>query len=168
MQRTAPGRVVVGIDETLAGLRALRVAAAKARRRHAPPHAVRVWNHDRGGGVGPCMHPELERAAAEMIGPAFITALGTVPADLEVNAVTLVGPAGWALVHYADRDEALLVVGHSRLGLLQRVGRGSVARYCAAHAAWPVLVVLPDEFARRARRDSLDRAIRRNLQQLAG
>jgi hypothetical protein len=52
--------------------------------------------------------------------------MGGLPADIDVSLATLVGPAGRVLVCYADRDEDLLVVGHSRRGRLRRLGRGSV------------------------------------------
>ena len=50
-----PGRVVLGVEATLSGMQALRVAVAEARRRSAPLHAVRAY------GPGP-PEPPLEPA----------------------------------------------------------------------------------------------------------
>jgi nucleotide-binding universal stress UspA family protein len=162
-------RVVVGVEDTLAGLRALRVAVAEARRRGAALHALRAWTFtpSRSGGPG-AWYDEMQKVAADKVVAAFDKAMGGLPRDVEVVSGTLVGPPGSALVDYAHRDDDLLVVGATRGNRLVRLLRASVPRYCVAWARCAVLVVPPDTFARQARRESLARAIRREFPTLAG
>ncbi len=169
MQRVNGTRVIVGVEDSLAGLRALRVAVAEARRRGAVLHAVRTWIHNpsRGGDLGVC-YEELERAAADEIISVFDKTMGGLPADVDVVTATVVGPPGRTLVRYADRDDDTLVVGATCGPWVLRVLRPSVPRYCVARAQCPVLVVPPDAFARQARREGLARAIRRDLPTLTG
>jgi nucleotide-binding universal stress UspA family protein len=149
MPRVNAGRVVVGVEDSLAGLRALRVAVAEARRRGAALHALRAWtvSLSRAGSPG-VWCDELRDVAADRVVAAFDKAMGGAPDDLEVVAGTLVGPPGKALVDYAHRDDDLLVVGATQGNRLLRLVRASVPRYCVAHAQCPVLVVPPDTFAR--------------------
>jgi len=162
-------RVIVGIDGSLAGLRALRLAVAEARRRGAVLHAVRVWNFNpawRGTPAG--WYGELERQATDELADAFAAAMGGVPSDIEVVKATPMGVPGRVLVEYAHRDGDLLVVGCSPRRWWQRLRRGSTARYCATRAQCLVLVVPLDEFARDVTRHGLRRAVRRDLPALRG
>ncbi|HTJ34692.1 MAG TPA: universal stress protein [Dactylosporangium sp.] len=169
MQRETGGRVIVGVEDSLAGLRALRVAVAEARRRGTALHALRAWNlNPSGQGTSRAWYDELERAAAATIVEAFDKTLGGLPGDVDVAATTVVGHPGRALVRYADRDDDTLVIGAARRHWLRRLVRPSVARYCVARAQCPVLVVPPDAFARQARREGMARSIRRGLPSLIG
>jgi nucleotide-binding universal stress UspA family protein len=169
MQRQTGGRVIVGVEDSLAGLRALRVAVAEARWRGAALHALRSWNlNPSGQGASVAWYDQLERAAAATITEAFDNAMGGIPDDVEVVTATVIGPAGRALVRYADRDDDTLVLGAARRHWMLRLVRRSVARYCVARAQCPVLIVPPDAFARRARREGMARAIRRGLPSLTG
>jgi len=58
-----------------------------------------------------------------------------------IRSVIARGFAGSVLVEEAARPGDLLVVGFGRRGRLARLRRGSVRRYCLAHARCPVLVV---------------------------
>ena len=62
-------------------------------------------------------------------------------ADVPIRSVIVRGFAGAVLVEGAARPGDLLVVGSGRRGRLARLRRGSVRRYCLAHARCPVLVV---------------------------
>ncbi|WP_432839905.1 universal stress protein [Dactylosporangium sp. CA-092794] len=169
MRQVNGGRVVVGIEDSLTGLRALRVAVAEARRRGAQLHALRSWTlPSSGAGATGSWYDELERAASAEIIVAFDKTMGGVPRDVEVVTRTVLGRAGKELVRYADRDDDTLVVGAQDGGRLRRLLRRSVSRYCVGHARCPVLVVPPDTFARQARREGMDRAIRRDLSTLNG
>jgi len=53
------------------------------------------------------------------------------------------GETGPVLVDVASEPEDLLVIGTGRRGVVRRLCRGSVGRYCLAHARCPVLAVPP-------------------------
>ena len=156
-------RVVVGVAESIAGLRALRVAVAEAQLRHAVLHAVRTW-HQPLPNLSPgvlVLRQEVTRNASLTLTRAFTTAMGGLPVGVEVVAAVVEGLPGPALTAYADRDNDLLVVGTGRTRRLSRLLSGSVARYCLTHAACPTLAVPPNAFARSAGR--LARTMRRDL-----
>lgn len=167
MSDARPGRIIVGIDGSVAGLRALRLAVAEARRRKAPLHAVRVWNLGtvrRGG----CVDDGYQQQAVLEIEAAFAATLGGVPGDIGVVCQTVQGPPAQGLVGYACRDTDVLFVGTRQRGWLWRLLRGSVARYCVAHAYCPVFVVPADTFARAASGRNLVRALNRDLTAMGG
>lgn len=158
MRGQRASRVVVGVDGTLAGLRALRVAVAEARRRGAVLHAVRVWNFEpawRGSPDG--WYRQVEREAADAIHRAFAEAMGGLPGDLQVITATPMGYPGRMLVDYAHRDDDLLVLGAGPRRWWRRLTRRSITKYCVARAWCQVLVVPLDAFARTASRESLKR-----------
>ncbi len=144
------GRVVVGVDDCLAGLQALRCAVAEARRRRAALCAVRAWTIPYAGqGVGlRAWRQELVDDAAVTVYGAFATALGGLPRDVDVRVLAPEGAVARALVELADRDDDLLVVGDCQRRGLRRLRSRSVARYCVRHAGCPVLVVPPPALAR--------------------
>ncbi len=164
MRRDRAPRVIVGIDESLAGLRALRVAVTEARSRGAELHAVRVWNFEpawRGSPAG--WYRQVEHEAEEVIGRAFDEAMGGVPEEIEVVTATLMGRPGRVLIDYAHGDDDLLVLGSGQRSWWRRLFRSSTTRYCAPRAWCPVLVVPLDGFARTAYREGLKRAVQREL-----
>lgn len=161
-----PPRVVVGVDESLAGLRALRCAVEEARRRKAQLHAIRVWAFNGSTRSAYQLIEEHRGAAIASVESAFAEAMGGVPFDLDVVLQVVAGgnPAR-ILVQSASADQDLLVVGASGDGALRRFLRRSVARYCAKKAACPVLVVPPTAFARQAGRHSVASDVERDLLQ---
>lgn len=78
-------------------------------------------------------------------GARLLTALGTAFGEAGPGAQGLIvrGSPGRALVESADRVDDLLVIGAGCRGMLRRTLFPSVARYCLAHAACPVLAVPP-------------------------
>lgn len=184
-----PGRVVVGIDTTLCGLQALRLAVAEARRRGAALHAVRTWGPGpaepagqppAAGLAGPLGLGTTAQSAEEapgrgaltveattMIATAFTETMGGEPADLWVQAVVLPDPPGPVLAEYACREDDLLVVGSGGRGRLRRLRGSPVVRYCLRHASCPVLVVPPPPLTRAGSPRSLLRQLRREIDQLA-
>ena len=157
-------RVIVGVDGSLAGLRALRLAVAEARRRGAPMVAVRSWNLDPAWGASPPVwYDELKADAARVIVQAFEDAMGGFPPDVQLSTLAVRSAPGLALVGVADRDDDILFVGAQRHGRLRRLMHRCTARFCAAHARCPVVIVPPHELARLTRRVRIGRAVRREL-----
>jgi nucleotide-binding universal stress UspA family protein len=158
-------RVVVGVSESLAGLAALRVAAAEARRRSVELFAVRVSVPPRPapGPIEPYWDVQAQDAMA-IIDDAFARAMGGVPHDIAVRMVTTRGSSGPMLLDHADVEDDLLVVGASRRPWpLRIVSMSSPVRYCVARARCPVLVVPPPGMALDGRIRTLSRALRRDL-----
>jgi nucleotide-binding universal stress UspA family protein len=154
-------RVVVGVDNTEAGLAALREAIAIARDRDAQLLAVRAWalGLPRHGGrrLRHVVHRyvvlffsgfEQREAAAELTRQAIHNAVGAVPDDIDLTIDTPAGDPAVVLTTIARQAGDVLVVGH-RHGLTVRGAvHGSVTAYCLRHAPCPVMVVPPDGPAR--------------------
>ena len=145
-------RVIVGVTGSVGNLQALRIAAAEARRREAALVAVHAWVPP-GGELAErrCSVPELRQvwqdAAWRRLSEAFDAALGGRPPDLPMEPVVMRGDAGRILALAASQEDVLLVIGAGRRGVLPRLLRHRVGRYCLAHAMCPVLVVPPSELA---------------------
>ena len=145
-------RVIVGVTGSVGNLEALRCAAAEARRREAALVAVHAWVPP-GGDLAerrwsvPELRQVWQDAAWRRLWDAFDAALGGLPAELPMEPVVMRGDAGRILVRAASQEDDLLVVGAGRRGVLTRLLRRRVCRYCLAHAVCPVLVVPPSELA---------------------
>jgi nucleotide-binding universal stress UspA family protein len=147
------GRVIVGVDGSLASLGALRRAVAEARQRQMPLCAVRVVPEVHAW-LGAAPLDEADLAAFERhITAAFADALGGYPPDLAIRTTVMVGSPGPALVSLAHHDDDLLVVGSGD----HRRRRRSVSGYCVRHARCPVLAVPLPALARAMRRLRLPR-----------
>ncbi|WP_326586269.1 universal stress protein [Streptomyces sp. NBC_01294] len=141
-------RVVVGVTGSPGSLTALHRAAAEARVRDAELRVVLAWQSPGGelgsrNGLGPAALEECRAAAVERLREVLGTAFGAAKAGVTLAGLTVRGTAGAALVDTARGPEDLLVVGTGSRAPLRRLVRPSVARYCLAHAACPVLVVPP-------------------------
>jgi nucleotide-binding universal stress UspA family protein len=140
MSANRPPRVVVGVDDSLAGLQALRFAVAEARRRGVTVRAVRVWQLRAvwyGLDLGQ-YRTDLADAAAATIVTAFRLAMGGLPSDIVVEALALEGATPSVLVDQADGPDDLLVVGRSRHGIFHVAG---VDVHCVRSARCPVVTV---------------------------
>jgi nucleotide-binding universal stress UspA family protein len=149
-----PGRIVVGVDDSPAGVAALRWAVGQARSGGRQLVAVRSWalglpRHGgrRRGRMGP-LHPhivlyfdgtEQRDACATLIRRSFRRAAGGVPRDVAVTVQTPEGDPGAALTSIADAGD-MIVLGRGEPGL-RRVLHGSVSGYCRRHSRCPVVVV---------------------------
>jgi nucleotide-binding universal stress UspA family protein len=146
-------RVVVGVDDSPAGLAALRWAVRFARSRGAQLVAVRVWDlgmRRHGGHRGPgngrghvvlaFSGAQQRKVAANLTEQAF-RAAGGVPGDLDLIIETPEGNPGPVLTGIAAGTEDVLVVGSTRGHRLSRAAHGSVSAYCARHSRCPVTVV---------------------------
>jgi nucleotide-binding universal stress UspA family protein len=147
------GRVVVGVDRTASGLRALRRAIDEAAMRGAELHAVRAW----------AMARELGEEAVRTVIGGFADSVGQVPREVTVRPVVVADAPGPALVGYADREADLLVVGSGRGPRWHRPFGSRVVRHCLANAGCPLLVIPPPSLTRgRSPRDLL-RELRHDL-----
>lgn len=148
-------RVIVGVSGSPGSIRALRYAADLALREGAPLFAVLAWVPP-GGDLADRRAPSSylraiwQRAASQRLGAALEAAWGGVPASLPVQRVIARGEPGPVLVDIADAADDLIVVGAGERGLLIRLWRGKVTRYCVAHASCPVLSVPASSLAREA------------------
>jgi nucleotide-binding universal stress UspA family protein len=159
LARTA--RVVVGVSESPAGLRALRAAVEQARIRHRELLAVRAFDAPKERGLqqstAAATLPGYESAdlwsqttrmtvdmrekdAARVIERAFEQAMGGTPDDPAVCATARLGRPGPILVDAAHLEEDLLVIGATTPQWRRQLGR-STARYCTFYAACPVLLI---------------------------
>ncbi len=163
------GHVVVGIDDSLCGLQALRWAVAQARARGLPLKAVRVWQPGPSG-LYPTLHSQRDdeaTAAAQLVRRMFADTMGGIPPDLQVETVAVPDATGPALVRIAREDD-LLVIGTGRRRFWRRRRLSRTARYCVSRANCPVLVVPPPSLAREASQRALLRELRRDLDRFAG
>jgi nucleotide-binding universal stress UspA family protein len=169
MRTEGPARVIVGVSDSLAGLRALRLAVSEARRRDAVLHAVRAFDFDSSARFPDHQaYQDRKAAATDDLVQAFAKAMGGIPGDLEIVQTIALGRPGSVLVTRAHHDGDLLIVGSSQRRWWRRWFRRSVTRYCVARATCPVLAVPPDAFARVAGRVSLAKTIGRDLSTLGG
>jgi nucleotide-binding universal stress UspA family protein len=140
------GRLVVGASGSPGSLGALRYAADLAGRVDVQVVAVQTWTPP-GGDLAErrCPSAGLRRFWAEEAGKrlegAVLAAWGGVPAGLDLRLVVVRGEPGPTLVGFADSPGDVLVVGAGRRGVLSRLWRGTVTRYCVRHAECPVLAV---------------------------
>ena len=135
------------MDDTLAGLQALRFAVAEARERGVVLRAIRAWEFNPSW-YGPDASPrqaELVDAAAMTMVTAFREAMGGAPKDIVVEALVIEGAPAVVLADQARSDRDLLVLGRSRR---RRFGSSRVDARCARTAACPVVVVAAPILAR--------------------
>ncbi|MFJ9908827.1 universal stress protein [Streptomyces sp. NPDC101152] len=174
MSGSSGGRVIVGVDDSPAGLRALHAAVAQARGLGRELIAVRAYPAPAGGGTA-CQSPPdwrlpplpqpptsepwhrlqaaCEQRELNMVVRTFEQALGGVPQEVRVHPVASVGPPGPVLVGAAYRDDDLLVVGKPPARRLRRLWpwrwfRRSTWRYCAKHAMCPVMTIPVSDLVR--------------------
>lgn len=136
--------IVVGVDGSLGGERALRWAVSWAERTGASIRAVMGWEYPSLALMPPPLGmpiPPEERmeeasgsALAEVVEPIRSTT------DVEIDAVVRHGRAARVLLDEAE-DASLLVVGTRGRGGLAGVLLGSVSRKVAAAAPCPVAVI---------------------------
>jgi nucleotide-binding universal stress UspA family protein len=145
---TAVRRIIVGVHGSLGSLQALRYAADEARARCVPLVPVIAWIPP-GGDFAERSRPspELRKIwrdeARKRLWDAFDIGLGGLPADVAIEPHVERGDTGEVLVELADQPGDVIVIGTGRRGMLTRIFRRSVGRYCLAHARCPVLAVPP-------------------------
>ncbi len=162
MYGQAAGRVIVGVDDSLAGLQALREAAGIARQRGMEVLAVRACRSLPAEATFACWPPAVQdpmirlplpsQDAYDQLGKAFVEhafneAMGGIPDDVPVRTLIAYERPYRALTEAAWREADLLVIGASRHHPWWPL-RHSPGRYCAAHAVCPVLIVPPHQGVR--------------------
>jgi nucleotide-binding universal stress UspA family protein len=147
-------RVVVGVDDSPAGLAALTAAIRLARVHEAELVAVRAWalGLPRHGGrrMRHLRHPhvilsfcgsEQDAASSMLVRRAFGAVAGGLPMNVPLSILTPEADPGIALIAVASRPGDMIVVGTRSGHPLQRLIHGSVSRYCSRRAGCPVLAV---------------------------
>lgn len=138
-----PGRpVVVGVDGSRGGLRALDFAAASAAAMRAPLHIVCAWSPGATASVDstPDERNLVDRhAAREAVAAAAARVRARYP-HLRVVPGVGGGRPPSVLARYG-RGAGLLVVGHRGLGAANSIAFGSVSRALMRSAPCPVAIV---------------------------
>lgn len=137
--------VIVGVDGSAEGLRAVRWAVPETRRRRATLRLVTAfaWTDDRmvgWPGLGRSGYGERLRAVAEHGLAAAAAAAAELDSDLSVEQRVVLRFPGGVLVEQSQ-DAELLVVGDRGRGRISSALVGSVAVGVAARSACPVVVV---------------------------
>jgi nucleotide-binding universal stress UspA family protein len=134
--------VVVGIDDSVGGLRALRWALAESERHRLPLHIVNVWSwrpteirvpHPVMEDVGQRAHELVDRAVADV---------RTEQRRVSVEGLVLNDRVVPGLLALAEAAELIVVGSHSGPDFAG-MPLGSVACRVATHAACPAVVVRP-------------------------
>jgi nucleotide-binding universal stress UspA family protein len=133
-------RIVVGVDGSDGGRRALQWAVHEADARGAVVQAVTAWRWDTPDlPARASTHPDEERARAERIQHDEIASLGGRYL-VTVAAEVVEGPAAHALCA-AARDADLLVLGSHGHSRVWHAVLGSVSEACIRQASCPVVVI---------------------------
>jgi len=134
-------RIVVGVDGSEGGRRALQWAIHEAQARGCTVQAVCAWRWD-SYDIAPyaATHPDEERARAERILAGEVTALASLH-GVSVATEAVEGRAADVLTA-ASRGAELLVLGSHGHSRVRHTVLGSVAEECVRKATCPV-VVLP-------------------------
>jgi nucleotide-binding universal stress UspA family protein len=140
-------RILVGVDGSSGGARALAWAVDEARIRNAPIVVVYAWTMPMpvvgAAGVGMVPSPDADREALEGAAKAILEkALEAVPDDVRAEPVAVESPPSSALVSRAEAGD-LIVVGTRGHGDLASLVLGSVSHDIVRHAPCAVVVV-PD------------------------
>lgn len=130
--------IVVGVDGSECGLRAVRWAAREAALRNAPLRIVHAASYlGRRGGAG-TVPPELARAR-QITGQAFTVARHT-ERDVHTSTEVIPGDAVGTLLRAAASAQ-LVVLGSSTTGVADELVLAPVAARLAARSPQPVVVV---------------------------
>jgi nucleotide-binding universal stress UspA family protein len=135
----ADDRIVVGVDGSDGGRRALRWAIHEAAARGRSVHVVTAWRWDRPEQTsGANVTAEEERERAERILHDELAAVGTGAVMIAAQAVE--GRAADVLCA-AAQDADLLVLGSHGHGRTVRTVLGSVSEECVRRGPCPVVVI---------------------------
>jgi nucleotide-binding universal stress UspA family protein len=136
--------IVVGVDGSPHGLRALRFALAEAQLRGCSLKAVSVWHippaaYDGGWAPPPVEYEAMEEGTKKVLATS-LTEVDAVGSGIAVTSLVREGQPAEVLVEEA-KDADLLVVGSRGLGGFRGLLLGSVGQQVAHHAPCPVVIV---------------------------
>lgn len=138
------GPVVVGVDGSPGGDRAMAVAARLAAHRAVPLLVVHGWDQlampGPDGTMPTASDPGGQAAADHLVADACARARTGAGGSLPVMGRAVPGPAVPVLLD-AARSASALVVGSRGRGGFARLVLGSVSTHCLHHAPCPVVVV---------------------------
>ena len=154
MEEIAHPCVVVGIDDSVHGLAALRAAVAEARHRRVPLHAIHS-----------CNTVQLTEVL-DTIRAAFLEALGEIHDDVQIHLTASCVPAHRVLTDSARDPRDLIVVGNSGKGWWRALWSGSITRGVIRRARCPILAVPAPEAVRAVHPPKRPRADRPGRQDL--
>ncbi|MBP2335719.1 nucleotide-binding universal stress UspA family protein [Saccharothrix coeruleofusca] len=138
------GPIVVGIDGTAAGERALRWAVDEAVRRQVPLHVVNAYSYEPLADWAMTSEQEA-RARSEALVDDALRAVAAEGRELpQVVRLCVRGLAARVLEEQA-RDAAMLVVASHSGSRLRQVVLGSTSSHCVRHATVPVVVLPPGD-----------------------
>jgi nucleotide-binding universal stress UspA family protein len=149
MNATANGAIVVGVDGSEHGERALDWAIDEAKLRGGRLLLISAWHVPAmvygGPGYGPQLDEPLDRTFEEVAEESVAAALERVrAAGLEAETSVRQGQAAEVLIE-ASGSADLLVVGSRGHGGFAGLLLGSVSAQCAHHAKCPVMIVRPNK-----------------------
>jgi nucleotide-binding universal stress UspA family protein len=134
-------RIVVGVDGSDDGNRALEWACREAERRGGTVQAVTAWTWDGiEGAVVARTNPSDERARAEQALTSAVGGVRTLYPDVIIASEAIEGAPARVLTH-AAQDADMLVLGSHGHSRLYHAILGSVAHECIRAATCPVLIV---------------------------
>ncbi|SRR5579871_3109791 len=139
-QREPDGRIVAGVDGSLASKTALAWAIRQAKLTGAVVEAVIAWHHPASYGY-PVTVPDdsdYSELAAKVVADAIAEVAGPA-GPVEIRSKVIEGNAA-AVLLAASADAELLVVGSRGHGGFVEALLGSVSQHCVHHAACPVVI----------------------------
>jgi nucleotide-binding universal stress UspA family protein len=138
------GPIVVGVDGTPAGERALAWAMDEAVRRRAPLHVVNAYPYEPVADWTMVSERDARARSEELVDGALrAVSVGRLEFPRIIRQCVR-GPAAEAL-EAQSRGAAMLVVAMSGGSRFRRVLLGSTSAHCVRHAGVPVVVLPPPQ-----------------------
>jgi nucleotide-binding universal stress UspA family protein len=133
-------RIVVGVDGTDGGRRALRWTLHEAAQRGSTVQAVMSWRWDTAEPTQP--GDQARRSAEATLASEIAAQVAAVPASAQVSVATEVveGRAADVLCQAAQEADLLVLGSHGHDRVYHTV-LGSTAQECVEHAECPVVVI---------------------------
>ncbi|MBB5960447.1 nucleotide-binding universal stress UspA family protein [Saccharothrix tamanrassetensis] len=138
------GPIVVGVDGTPAGGRALRWAMDEATLRNVPLHVVHAYQHEAMTDWTMTSEQDTQARAESLVEDALRAAAVGRSELPQVVRRCVRGPAAEALEAQARGASMLVVAAHNGSRLLRAV-LGSTSAHCVRHATVPVVVLPPEQ-----------------------
>jgi nucleotide-binding universal stress UspA family protein len=138
------GPIVVGVDGTPAGERALRWAMAEAVQRELPLHVVNAYQYEPPADWAMTSEQDARARSEALVEDALrAAAVGRLEFP-QVIRHCVRGPAAEALEGLSRAASMLVVASHSG-SRLRQVLLGSTSAHCVRHATVPVVVLPPSD-----------------------